>query len=53
MPKANKPRSGPPTMPNMLNAAYENDKKSAIRYLKYKVKMFQINQDEDLMCSTF
>lgn len=43
MPKENKPRSGPPIMPNMLSTAYGNDKKSAIRNLKSKVTMFQIN----------
>lgn len=43
MPKANKPRSGPPTMPNMLSAAYKNNKKSVTSHLKYQVKVFQSN----------
>lgn len=36
MPKENRPRSGPPTMPNMLSAAYKNNTKSTVRNLKPK-----------------
>lgn len=39
MPKENKPRSGPPTMPNMLSAACKTNTKSTVRNLKPEHKV--------------
>lgn len=55
MPKENKPRSGPPTMPNMLSAAYKHNRKPTVSHLKPKhsvsnnssrvgIKVFSLHQ---------